>query len=257
MADMAGVRRSRERIVGASRAQSLAQMAGAEIRTSRRRRRMKQVTLAAKAGISQARLADIEGGRGGGAPLEVWLALAAALDRYLRFEFARDPQAELADAGHLAIQELVIMIAKAAEWEVQFEAPSRAWDSRRSIDVRLIDRRNRQIVIVECWNTFGDLGAAARSSNDKLRDAEQQAVAIAGDGEPFRVGLAWVVRDTKANRALVAKYSGAFETRLPGSSARWVEAIHKRRAIPTQAGLVWCDVNATRLAARRRRATPR
>src|SRR4051812_439318 len=252
MADMAGVRRSRERIVAANRAQSLAQVAGAEIRTSRRRRRMKQVTLAAKVGISQARLADIEGGRGAGAPLEVWLALAAALDRYLRFEFARDPQAELADAGHLAIQELVIRISKVAGWEVQFEAPSRAWDSKRSIDVRLIDRRSRQIVIVECWNTFGDLGAAARSSNDKLRDAEQQAVAIAGDGEPFCVGLVWVVRDTKANRALVAKYSGASETRLPGSSVGWLHAIEERRRLPSQPGLIWCDVNATRLFAVRR-----
>src|SRR5947208_1798658 len=150
---MARVRRSRERILGAARAQSVALAAGAEVRSSRLRRGMRQVNLAAKAGISQARLAEIEAGKGGGAPLEVWLAIAAALDRYLRFEFARDPLVELVDAGHLAIQELVIRVATAAGWEAQFEAPSPGYRSSRSVDVRLIDRKSRRIVIVECWNT--------------------------------------------------------------------------------------------------------
>jgi hypothetical protein len=109
-----------------------------------------------------------------------------------QFEFARDPLADVADAGHLAVQELVIRVANAAGWEAQFEAESRAYDSRRSIDVRLIDRLGRRIVIVECWNTFGDLGAATRSSRAKVRDEELHAVAIAGDGAPFEVGLVCV-----------------------------------------------------------------
>ncbi len=38
-----------------------------------------QKTLAARVGISQARLAEIEAGEGDGAPPEVWFALAEAL----------------------------------------------------------------------------------------------------------------------------------------------------------------------------------
>ena len=227
--------------------------AGREVRAARKRRRLRQTALAARVGISQAWLSDLEAGKGGGAPLEVWFAIAQALGRYLKFEFARDPLTELVDAGHLAMQELVIRVAKAAGWEVQFEAQSRAWGSHRSIDVRLIDRKNRRIVIVECWNTFGDLGAAARSSNDKVRAEEQHAVAIAGDSEPFEVGLVWVVRDTKANRELVTNYAGVFESRLPGSSAAWLRALTTRETMPAEPGLMWCDVRATRLSARRHR----
>ena len=216
---------------------------------------MRQAGLAAKVGVSQARLAAIEMGQGGGAPLEVWFAIAQALGRYLKFEFARDPQAELVDAGHLAMQELVIRVAKAVAWEVQFEAQSRAWESNRSIDVRLVDRKQRQIVIVECWNTFGNIGAAARSSNAKIRDEGQHAVAIAGEGPPLQVGLVWVVRDTKANRELFARYPGVFESRLPGSSARWLQAMTRQFSPPAEPGLIWCDNKTTRLFARRRTGT--
>jgi hypothetical protein len=124
---------------------------------------------------------------------------------------------------------LVIRHAKAAGWEVGFEART-GGHSELSIDVRLFDRRRRRIAIVECWNTFGDLGAAARSSNRKLLDAEQRAVAIAGDGAPFEVGLCWVVRDSKANRELVDKYGHTFYSRFPASSLGWVAALTKAGA---------------------------
>jgi hypothetical protein len=210
--------------------------------------------LAARVAISRARMSEIELGDGGGAPLDVWFAIAQALGRYLKFEFARDPLADVADAGHLAIQELVIRMARAAGWEVRIEAKSRAWDSNRSVDVRLIDRRGKRIVIVECWNTFGDIGAAARSSNAKVRDEEQHAVAVAADGSPFTVQLVWVVRDTKANRELIARYPQAFAARLPRSSTAWLKALTTRTAPPTESGLVWCDLDSTRLFARRARA---
>lgn len=187
---MAGVKRPKARIIGASRAAQSAAKAGAEVRASRKRRQITQRDLAARIGITQGRLAAIEAGRGGGAPLEAWFALADAVGRYLRFEFARDPQTELADAGHLAMQELVLRLGQAAGWERAFESRSGGWGSDRSVDVRLVDRRRRCLIVNECWNTFGDLGSASRSSDQKLRDAKQYAVAIAGDGAPFgRPGL--------------------------------------------------------------------
>lgn len=74
---------------------------GGELRSSRNRRRLTQAALAKTVGISRQRLGALELGRGAAAPSEVWVALAGALGRYLKFEFARDPRAELADAGHL------------------------------------------------------------------------------------------------------------------------------------------------------------
>src|SRR5690349_12720575 len=104
---MARTKRPEARLQGASRATREVAAAGDKVRAARRRRRMHQETLGAQVGISQSRLARIERGNGGGAPLEVWFALAEALGIYLRFEFGRDPQQELVDAGHLQMQELI------------------------------------------------------------------------------------------------------------------------------------------------------
>lgn len=112
--------------------------------------------------------------------------------------------------------------------------------------------------IVECWNTFGDLGGAARSSNQKVAAAMATAVAMGGDEGPYEVGLCWVVRDTKQNRAIVAMYGHIFEARFPGSSQAWVKALTEPGAtMPTEPGLVWCDLRGTRLFAHRRQTAPR
>lgn len=244
---MAGVKRPRARLVGSDRAARATRDLGGAIRAARKRRRLKQDALAARVGLSQARLAAIESGQGGGAPAEVWFALAEALGLYLRFEFGRDPQAELRDAGHADIQELVVRVA-APGWKAEWESRS----GQRSIDVRLEDRQRRRILIVECVNTLSDLGEAMRSSDYKVREAEQRAVAIAGGGEPFEVGLVWVVRDTRANRQLVGRYARLLDSRFTGSSVEWVRALVVGGPMPNQPGIAWSDLRASRLFARRR-----
>jgi transcriptional regulator with XRE-family HTH domain len=249
---MPGTKRVRARIIGEQRAAKEVARAGAAVLEARRCRRLTQSALARQAGLSRARLAALEAGRGGGAPAQVWFALGEALGIYLRFEFGRDPQAQPRDAGHLDIQELLLRVAKLAGWERVFEARSGGWSSDRSVDVRLLDRNGRRLVIGECWNTFGDLGEATRSSERKARDAMEQAVAIAGNGAPYEVGLVWIVRDTSANRALVNRYAHIFESRFPASSRAWVDALTSGGPLPAQPGLIWSDVRATRLFARRR-----
>ena len=248
---MAGSRRTKAQIAGAAIASSVVSRAGAEIRESRRRRRLKQTALAGLVGISQARLADIEAGRGGGAPAELWFALAKALDRYLKFEFGRDPLQELADAGHLDMEELVLRVSAPGGWEGGFELATKPADPSRSIDVPLVNHHRRRLVVSECWNTFGNLNAAVRSSDKKVVEAAE--LMLGRTGESYEIGLVWIVRDTKANRALVAKYDLIFATRFPGSSAAWVKALTTPdTTMPAQPGLVWSDVRATRLFARRR-----
>src|SRR5918998_1696845 len=97
---MAGTKRPAARIRGAALSADALAKLGREIRASRQRRRLRQQTLAERAGISRSLLAEIEAGRKPGTPPEVWFSLAAALDRFLKFELARDPLQELADAGH-------------------------------------------------------------------------------------------------------------------------------------------------------------
>jgi transcriptional regulator with XRE-family HTH domain len=225
---------------------------GSEVRASRRRRRLTQAALGARAGVVQSTVSQVERGLGGTLSVDVWQRLFASLGRRLLLDAARDPMAEPADAGHLRVQELVLRLGRGRGVRGDFELPTRPSDPSRSADVSLRDDRTRRLILVECWNSIGDVGAAARSTSRKLAEAAELAVALGGE-RPYAVAGCWVVRATARNRQLVASYPEVFAARLPGSSERWVRALDAGDAPPPEPGLVWCDINATRLFAWRRR----
>jgi transcriptional regulator with XRE-family HTH domain len=249
---MARLRRP-ELIAEAAR-RNLEQLArlGGELRKSRRRRCLTQAQLAALIGVVQSTISQMERGHGGSLSLAVWQRAFLALDRRLVLDASRDPQTEPSDAGHLVIQELVLRLARTAGYRASFELPTRPFDPRRSADVGLRDDGRRVLLIVECWNTFGDIGGAARSTSRKVAEAEELATTTWGE-RLHHVAGCWVVRDTKRNRELVRRYPEIFAARFPGSSAGWVRALTVRSDPPTQPGLVWCDRSGTRLFAWRRR----
>ena len=65
-----------------------------------------------RAGLSQTMISEIELGNGGALSLVAWQRLAIVLDLPLHFELGRDPLEEPRDAGHLAIQELVLRLGR-------------------------------------------------------------------------------------------------------------------------------------------------
>jgi hypothetical protein len=193
-----------------------------------------------------------ERGRGGGLTLDAWQRMALALDITLKVQLQRDFQHEPQDAGHLAMQELVLRLGRRHGYAPSFELPTRPDDPWRSIDVGLADDRRRRLLVVECWNTIGDIGAAARTSSRKLAEADVLAGLRWGD-EPHRVALVWVVRATKRNRELLARYPEVFAARFPASSAAWARALNDGTEPPAGPGLVWASVDGTRIYAWRRR----
>lgn len=225
---------------------------GGEVRRSRRRRRQTQAQLAAQVGVVQSTISDLERGHGASLSVDLWQRVFAALDRHLVLDASRDAAEEPADAGHLAIQELVLRLGRAAGYRGSFEVPTKPADPTRSTDVGLRDDRRRLLVLVECWNIFGDIGAAARGSARKQAEAEAAAVAFGGE-VPLRVATCWVVRATRRNRELIARYPEAFSARFPGSSHGWMRALTSGGDPPSAAGLVWCDLGARRLFSLRRR----
>jgi transcriptional regulator with XRE-family HTH domain len=227
---------------------------GRRARDARRRRRWTQAQLGNRLGLSQSEVSRLELGDGDGAPIRVWLALAAALDLRSTFEYTRDWRDEPDDAGHLAIQELLLRLARAIGALGSFELRVGRTDPAHSIDVCLRDDSRRRLIVEEAWNTIVDIGAAARSFHRKLEAAADVAVAIGGE-RPYAVHGVWVVRATRRNRALVARYPEVFERHLPGSSRRWVDALMAAGEPPAEPGLVWCDPAATRLFAWRRYST--
>jgi transcriptional regulator with XRE-family HTH domain len=225
---------------------------GGELRASRKRRWVTQAALGGVIGVSQSTISLMECGRGGSLSLDVWQRAFVALDRPLRLDMPHDRLDAPADAGHLLVQELVLRLARAAGYRTTFELPTRPSDPRHSADVGLRHDIRRVLALAECWNLMGDVGAAARSTNRKLAEAEQLAVVLGGD-RPYRVAGCWVVRATRRNREIVARYPEVFAARFPGSSVAWVSAIAAGTLPPTEPGLVWCDVAGTRLFPWRRR----
>ncbi len=170
-------------------------------------------------------------GLGGGVTLDAWQRIALAFDRPLRLELGRDANEEPADAGHLSIQELILRSGRRCGYARTFEMPTRPADPARSADDALRRENPRRIVLVECWNGFGDFGSSARSFDRKMVEADQMAAATWG-AEAYRVAGCWVVRASARNRALVARYQEIFEGRFPGSSTLWVRALTEVRSLP-------------------------
>jgi hypothetical protein len=177
--------------------------------------------------------------------------IAIALGVPLNLGFARDPKLDVADAGHLAMQELVLRVGRRSGYQGSFELATRPAEPWRSVDVVLAHEAQRRMVCVECWNTIGDIGAAVRVSARKA--AELEAMAVGRWGGEATTGLVWVVRATVRNRALIERYPEVFTSRFRGSSRAWVAALTEGAQPPREPGLVWSDVGATRLLAWRRR----
>lgn len=251
--------RSTAVIEGVREAQALAATLGGTVRAARVARRMTLASLSRRAGLSRARLSQIERGEGAGTPLRVWIALGLALDRPLAVSFSRplDVPRGPVDAGHLEIQEHVLGLARATSRYGTFELPTRPTDPSRSTDVGIRDDRHRILIQTECWNIFGDLGAAIRATNRKAAEAAAHAIATtAGDAEPYRVATVWVVRASAGNRAAIARYPHIIEAAFPGSSRRWVAALALAEPAPTEPGLVWYDPGTRSLTEHRRATMP-
>jgi transcriptional regulator with XRE-family HTH domain len=248
---MARRTRTQERITGAREASAIAATLGGVVRSARKARRWTLTALARRVGLSPARLSEIERGLGARAPLETWISIGVALERPLAMAFSRPMASPIGarDAGHLQIQEHVLGLARATGRPGTFELPTRPDDPSRSTDVGIRDPRHQARVLIECWNTFGDLGAAIRAT----RRNEHEATATWPDD---RIAVVWVVRATAANRALLAQYPHIVDAALPGSSRAWVRALTAGGPPPIESGIVWFDPATDRLMERRSRDHP-
>jgi transcriptional regulator with XRE-family HTH domain len=243
--------RTHTQVAGSREAAAIAATLGGVARAARKARRSTLGTLAPKLGISKTRLSEIERGLGTRVPLETWVALGVALERPLAISFSRPltPAIGTSDAGHLEIQEHVLGLARATGRPGAFELPTRPDDPSRSTDVGIRDPGNAARILVECWNTFGDLGAAIRATRRKEHEA-------AATWPEDRIAVVWVVRASAANRALLARFPTIIDAAFPGSSRAWVKALSIGGSPPTDPGIVWFDPGTGRLIERRSHAHP-
>src|SRR3972149_417997 len=86
---------------------------------------------------------------------------------------------------------------------------------------------------------FARLGGEILVTRRRRRRAPQGLVKCPGAGGaegPYRVAACWVVRPTRRNRELMARYPEVFAARFPGSSLGWVRALAEGTAPPQQPG---------------------
>lgn len=241
-----GTRRSAVVVEAERRSTERKAKIGGEVREMRKRRGWTQARLGREAEVGRLVIGRIERGVGP-LDLETLDRIAVALGVPIAAGFDRDPQVEVADAGHLGVQEIVLRMGRATGYGTQFELPTRPNEPWRSADVVLAARSRGLAILAECWNTFGDIGAATRSSRRKLVELDQLAAAMWGPGT--RAVLVWVVRDTSRNRALVGRYPAVFASTFSGSSHAWVNTLANGAEPPSEPGLVWCDSAAGALRA--------
>lgn len=240
---------------GARESRVLAGTLGRDAQATRRRRRLKQQDVAARIGISRPRYAEIERGEGENAPLSTWIKIGIALGRPLAVGFSRDIQAiEPADAGHLAAQELVLRLARKQGRRANVELATRPSNPTAWADVVLRDDRIRTLILVEIVNRSANLGADLRTTDRKLAELESLAVLAGGDGAAFEVRGGWLLVDTAANRAMVARFGELLRTRFQGSSNGWARALAEGSRPPRQPAVAWIDTRAGRIYGLRWRA---
>jgi transcriptional regulator with XRE-family HTH domain len=236
--------------MGRERARYLARRMATAIRERRAVLRLTQRDVAALVGLSQPEIQRLESGRGWNAPLDTWSTVAAALElqlaTFVEQAAGSDPPRDL---EHLRRQDLVVRFARRGGWLGDPESLLLN-DGRyaRSIDVRLIRAARREAAVVEVWDLITDGGAAMRGLEAKVRATRATL------GPEWRVQGLLVVRGTQRNRGLVRELAAVFAARFPASSAGWLTALtDPNTPMPGQDGLVWTDVNGTRLVAARLR----
>ena len=141
----------------------------------------------------------------------------------------------------------MLRLGRRVGYRRNYELPTKPSNPSLSTDVGLTDDANRRLLQVECVNTFGNINAAIRSSDRKRAEAEALAIAI-GHGEPYDVHQVWVVRCDAAEigRCWLAIRSSSRRV-FPGSSHAGCAALTTGTMPPAEPGLVWCDLNATRI----------
>lgn len=233
--------------VGRDRGAYLARRLGTALRERRLAARLTQMQVAARAGVSQREISELERGHGAGTGVEVWAACGAVLDLQLAAFFEQAASASLPrDIEHLRRQNLVLTVSAPGGWTGIPEAAVDGGRWSRSVDVLLERAVRREVVVVEIWDLMLDGGEAIRGLESKVQALRERL------GEGWRVQGLLVVRGTHRNRALVRDLRQLFAARYPASSAEWLKALADAATpMPSAGGFAWTDVGGTRLVAAR------
>jgi transcriptional regulator with XRE-family HTH domain len=201
--------RARPKDIGIARTRELAQRFGRELRVARVTMGLTQRQLAMRAGVSQAAVAQAEGGNAG-LSLEFRCRLASAAGHELSLKLFPVSSVPLRDSGQLGIA-MAISAAADSSWRCRFEVPTGP-GPMQAADV-VLDRAD-EVLLIEIERGLVDFQA-------QLRAAELKRSSLSGrEARPVRLALA--VPDTRVMRDRLSENSELTRRILPiGSRAVW------------------------------------
>lgn len=211
-------------------------MVGAVFRAVRRRLRLSQRELGARAGVSQQTVSLIERGRLDEVALATLRRVGAVLG--IEISFAprwRGPELDrLLDAGHAAIVEAVVGGLRGRGWTVLVEWSFNRYGERGSVDVLAWHPDRSALVVVEVKTRLVDLQDLLSTLDRKVRIAAALLPKERG-WRPVNVGRIVVLPDTSTSRDAVDRHRATFGAALPGRTIavhRWLrEPANELRAV--------------------------
>jgi len=177
--------------------------------------RLRQRDVAARAGVSQQTISDLECGRLGMLSIDAYCRIASVLDVDVALTPRwRGPKLDrLLDARHAQLQNLVVQTLASAGWDVRGEYSFTHYRDRGSVDVLGWRAGVDALLIVEVKTEITDLQETLR-----VLDMKRRIVPIVCrlDGRRSRsVGTLLVLPDASTHRDMVARHAALVASALP------------------------------------------
>jgi transcriptional regulator with XRE-family HTH domain len=221
--------------------------------------RLRQIDVAARAGVSQTVISDLECGRFGGLSIDAFCRVAEVLDadvplapRWLGPKLDR-----ILDRRHALIQNRVVELLLARGWVARTEFSFNQYGDRGSVDVLAWLPSERALLVIEIKTEITSLEETLRVLDMKRRVVPAIVHRELG-WDTESAGTVLVMPDATAHRSLLDRHAALVTAALPQRTVtvrRWIaEPVGELRGIwflrdTAQGGAKWRVLSSRRVRA--------
>jgi len=177
---------------------------------------LRQADVAARAGVSQQSVSDLECGRFGGLSVNTYCEMARAVDADVSLapRWRGSKLDRLLDRKHAQIQNRVAEVLGGHGWEVRTEFSFNLYGERGSVDLLGWHPTSRALLVVEVKTELTDLQETLRVLDMKHRVVPVVSRSNCG-WNPLVVGSVLVMPDASTHRDLAERHSALMSASLP------------------------------------------